>query len=444
MKYTPITRIIWVSAIIAIAISLINFALGNKLEGLYDWLEDYAINFMFAFFLTFVNDTYFNILNTYLSWSKTPLKRLIAGVLGSVVVTVITLFVLIVVTRILIYGMSWEDFMASQRTSWYLFGIGITLVITLIFHAFYFYQELQQSRIKEQKVIARSATAQFDALKNQLDPHFLFNSLNVLVSLIEENPEAAINFTTSLSKVYRYVLEQRGKQLVGIEEELAFARTYIGLLKMRFEDSLEVQIPETVSNPQLQMVPLSLQLLIENAVKHNIISTGSPLKLSIYERGATLVVENNLQQKQVLGNSTGVGLNNIASRYALLTLDQMTIEKSNESFKVNLPLLDLEQAQPIKESVLDLKVEDLKLMKAKERVRNIKEFYDELLKAVLILSFLAVLNYMTSDFPWVIFPAIGMGIGVLFQYMKNFDRDLLLGRDWQKNKIDQLMNDKNF
>jgi hypothetical protein len=423
---------------------LINYGLGSNFENVYDWLEDYAINFMFAFFLTLGNDTYFNYLNNHYSWSEHPFKRLIIGVLGSVVVTVITLFLLIAATRIVIYGMSWDDFIASQRSSWYLFGIGITLVITLIFHAFYFYKELQQSRIKEQKVIARSATAQFDALKNQLDPHFLFNSLNVLVSLIEENPEAAINFTTSLSKVYRYVLEQRGKQLVGIEEELAFARTYIGLLKMRFEDSLEVQIPETVSNPKLQMVPLSLQLLIENAVKHNIISSGSPLKLSIYERGDTLVVENNLQQKQVLGNSTGVGLNNIASRYALLTFDKMTIEKSNESFKVNLPLLNLEQPQPVKEIVMDLKVEDLKLVKAKERVRNIKEFYDELLKAVLILSFLAALNWFTSDFPWVIFPAIGMSIGLFFQYMKNFDRDVFLGRDWQKNKIDELMNDQNF
>jgi hypothetical protein len=122
----------------------------------------------------------------------------------------------------------------------------------------------------------------------------------------------------------------------------------------------------------------------------------------------------------------------------------MTIEKSNESFKVNLPLLNLEQPQPVKETVMDLKVEDLKLVKAKERVRNIKEFYDELLKAVLILSFLAVLNWFTSDFPWVIFPAIGMSIGLFFQYMKNFDRDVFLGRDWQKNKIDELMNDQNF
>jgi sensor histidine kinase YesM len=444
MKPTSITKTILISAILAVVISVINYSLGNQLITIYEVAQDYAINFMFAFFITLVNDRFFNYLNNYLLWSKKPLKRLILGVVGSVIITIITLFLLIAFTRVVIFGMTWELFIKSQRSSWYFFGIGFTLVITLIFHAFYFYKELQQSRIKEQKIIARSAIAQFDALKNQLDPHFLFNSLNVLVSLIEENPEAAVNFTTSLSKVYRYVLEQRGKQLVGIEEELAFARTYIGLLKMRFEDSLEIDIPETVSNPQLQMVPLSLQLLIENAVKHNIISSGKPLKLSIYERGEVLVVENNLQEKQVLGNSTGVGLNNIASRYALLTFDKMTIEKSAHSFKVNLPLLHLEKIQPTNSTDMDVEVEGLKLLEAKDKVINIKQFYDELLRTLVILSLLAVLNFFTTDFPWVIFPAIGMGIGLIFQYLRNFDKELFLGSNWKKNKMESFMNDQNF
>ena len=135
------------------------------------------------------------------------------------------------------------------------------LVISLFFHAVYYYRELQKSKVKEQKVIAGTASAKFDALKNQLDPHFLFNSLNVLTSLIEENLESAQKFTTSLSKVYRYVLEQKNKELVTVDEELRFAKTYMSLLKMRFEDSIIFEIPERASNPESKVVPLSLQLL---------------------------------------------------------------------------------------------------------------------------------------------------------------------------------------
>src|SRR5690606_27500451 len=131
----------------------------------------------------------------------------------------------------------------------------------------------QQNKVKEQKVIAGTANARFDALKNQLDPHFLFNSLNVLTSLIEENPENAQRFTTALSKVYRYVLEQKNKDLVSVDEELDFARTYMSLLKMRFEDSIVFTIPDKASDPESKVVPLSLQLLLENAVKHNMVTS---------------------------------------------------------------------------------------------------------------------------------------------------------------------------
>jgi len=109
----------------------------------------------------------------------------------------------------------------------------ISLVVSLIFYAFWYYKDRQESKVKEQKIIAGTASAKYDALKNQLDPHFLFNSLNVLTSLIEEDPYQAQKFTTSLSKVYRYVLEQKNKDLVTVDEELQFARTYVRLLKMR-------------------------------------------------------------------------------------------------------------------------------------------------------------------------------------------------------------------
>ncbi len=207
------------------------------------------------------------------------------------------------------------------------------------FSCYYFYNKYQKNKIKEQKVIAGTASAKFDALKNQLDPHFLFNSLNVLTSLIEENPENAQKFTTSLSKVYRYVLEQKNKELVSVDEELEFAKTYMSLLKMRFEDSIIFDIPEKAKNPESKVVPLSLQLLLENAVKHNIVTSNNPLHIKIYEDGDSLVVENNLQTKQIVKKSSGVGLNNIMQRYDLLTSKKIHINKEANRFAVAIPML---------------------------------------------------------------------------------------------------------
>ena len=143
--------------------------------------------------------------------------------------------------------MPFEKFIQNETWNNYAFGLWITLTIVSVFHIIFFYNRYQKNKIKEQKVIAGTASAKFDALKNQLDPHFLFNSLNVLTSLIEENPENAQKFTTSLSKVYRYVLEQKNKDLVTVDEELDFARTYMSLLKMRFEDSIIFEIPDKAS-----------------------------------------------------------------------------------------------------------------------------------------------------------------------------------------------------
>ncbi|MGB5982397.1 MAG: 2TM domain-containing protein [Nonlabens sp.] len=434
-------EICYASVVIAIAITIINYFLDSNGQSLEECATNLAINLMFSFSLTLANNWMFHVMDGFLTWEENGLKRLIIGAVGSVIVTMLVLFILLFVVRVMIYDESVSSFFENQEWEWYWFGLIITLVITVIFHAIYFYKELQRRRVKEQTTIARSAEAQFDALKNQLDPHFLFNSLNVLVSLIEENPKAATKFTTSLSKVYRYVLEQRNKSLIAVDEELQFARTYVHLLKMRFEDSLEIQIPEHSSNPDMKVVPLSLQLLLENAVKHNIVSDSKPLEISIYEKGNQLVVENNLQPKAVVKKGSGVGLKNIASRYGLLTDRVMGVEKGADAYKVEIPiLLDEEVINNKKSRVMEnYSVEDVELVHAKQRVREIKTLYDSIFKTVGIVSLLAVINYFTSDFPWVIFPALGMGIGILFEYLRTTDQNLFLGRKWQEAKIEKML-----
>lgn len=215
-------------------------------------------------------------------------------------------------------------------------------VSNVFFIVFYFIQKknrLFESQIAEQSIIAENATAQFESLKNQLDPHFLFNSLNVLTSLIEEDSEKAVHFTTSLSRIYRYVLEQKDKSLVEVKDELKFAGLFLSLLQLRFENALDVKIDEDVFEEGELIVPLSLQLLLENCVKHNVASSSRVLSIRIYRENTYLVVENKYQPKEVIHSSTGIGLKNIQNRYALLTDRLVVIEQSNEQFHVKIPLL---------------------------------------------------------------------------------------------------------
>ncbi|WP_452223235.1 2TM domain-containing protein [Lacinutrix chionoecetis] len=406
--------------------------------------EAYLINFgfyqLYAFVLGFGNMWYFGFLEK-LKWKETDgLKRIVIGIVGSVVITLSGLFLLRAFTSVVYSGNTFTYFIANEKLSNYQFGLWITMTIVVIFHVIYFYNRYQKRKIKEQKVIAGTASAKFDALKNQLDPHFLFNSLNVLTSLIEENPDSAQKFTTSLSKVYRYVLEQKNKDLVTVDEELQFAKTYMSLLKMRFEDSIIFDIPEQAINPESKVVPLSLQLLLENAVKHNIVTASKPLHIKIYEKEGNLIVENNLQTKQVVKKSSGVGLNNITQRYQLLTNKKVSITQDKAKFNVAIPMLT-KQITVMRQ--LPKKQFDDSYVRARKHVEELKGFYYNVISYCLVIPFLIFINYRTYwEFKWFWFSAIGWGIGIAFHAYKVFVNDSVLGRDWEQRKIEKFMEEE--
>tara|TARA_R110002073_G_scaffold139232_2_gene289280 strand:- start:56463 stop:57797 length:1335 start_codon:yes stop_codon:yes gene_type:complete len=396
---------------------------------------------MYSVVLTFVNSYFFNYLNR-IQWKKYKKQRILIGALGGIILTMGTIVFLRMIQEMAIKGEGFEEFYTEelQNGSFYLTSLLITLVASLFFHAFYFYQRLQKEKVTEQKIIAGTASAQFDALKNQLDPHFLFNSLNVLTSLIEENPDSAQQFTTALSKVYRYVLEQKNKELVSVDEELAFAKTYVKLLKMRFEDSIIFEIPEKASNPEARVVPLSLQLLLENAVKHNIVKASNPLKIRIFEKGSDLVVENILQPKEVLKKSSGVGLSNIKQRYSLLTDKQVYIHKTATLFSVSIPMLT-KQLSVMKTQ--ETYIEDKRYMRAKDKVEKIKGFYSNLMTYIIVIPILAYVNYRTTSFPWIIFPTLGWGFGVLAHGMEAYGYNPFTSKSWEERKIKEFMDKEN-
>jgi len=395
---------------------------------------------MYSIVLTFVNGYFFDYLYSN-KWVKYAKYKLAIGIFGGIIITMCTIILLRMVQEMAIKGEGFEEFYKEefQNGTFYLTALFITIIISVFFHAFYFYQALQKKKVTEQKIIAGTASAQFDALKNQLDPHFLFNSLNVLTSLIDENPEAAQQFTTALSKVYRYVLEQKNKELVTVDEELNFAKTYIRLLKMRFEDSIVFEIPEKSNNPEAKVVPLSLQLLLENAVKHNIVNSSNPLHIKIYENQGNLVVENRLQPKEVLKKSSGVGLANIKQRYSLLSNKVVNIKKTASHFSVAIPMLTKQiSVMKTQESY----IEDKRYLRAKEKVEKIKGFYSNLTSYLIVLPILVYVNFRTSDFPWVIFPALGWGFGVVVHGMEAYGYNPFMGKNWEERKIREFMDNE--
>ncbi|MCM4160651.1 histidine kinase [Antarcticibacterium flavum] len=425
--------------VIGLLIGIILFILENSFRiisgGSITWnlrtLHNLGLYILYSIPLSLVNGYLFDYFNS-LKWERNSKYRFWIGLFGSVFVTLFTIFVIRIIHRVAFQGLSFEEFFSSENPQFYFIALLITLVIALFFHVIHFYRLAQEKKVTEQKIIAGTASAQFESLKNQIDPHFLFNSLNVLTSLIEENPDNAQKFTTSLSKIYRYVLEQKDKELIEVEEELRFASTYMELLKMRFEGSVFYEAPATPENPDAKVVPLSLQLLLENTVKHNVVSENRPLYIRIYEEAGYLVVENNLQKKEIIQSRQGVGLKNIEERYSLVTSRKVLIEEDEDMFKVRIPLLTkqivvMEAQRSNKENAY---------FTAKARVKEMKEFYGNLLSYCLVIPFLIFINYRTYwEFQWFWFPLLGWGLGLTIHAFTVFG----YGAKWEENKIREIM-----
>jgi hypothetical protein len=300
------------------------------------------------------------------------------------------------------------------------------------------WKQASKNEVTQQRIIAGTANAKFETLKNQIDPHFLFNSLNVLSSLIEENPDNAQRFTTSLSKIYRYVLEQKDKELVSVAEELSFAKTYMNLLKMRFENSLFYELPTENINPDAKVVPLSLQLLLENTVKHNVVSEQKPLHIQIFVEGDYLAIQNDFQKKEVLQSRQGVGLQNIVDRYSIITNRNVLIEQTEKTFTVRIPILTKQIS--VMETSSEHSDENKAYFRAKKRVEELKGFYGNIISYCCVIPFLVFINlWMTPDFHWFWFSVFGWGFGVVMHAFKVFG----YSTDWEERKIRAILEKEN-
>ena len=292
-----------------------------------------TINFSIWVILWKGNEITNNVVDRYYSWLEDPGKRLITGIFAHTAFTAVA-----VACIFYFFKLVWDIHLGGfQRTLTY--SIIFTMAISLVLHSISFLKSWRTLAVESERMKKEVISSKYETLKNQVNPHFLFNSLNALTNLVYEDQDQAAKFIKKLSEVYRYVLESRDKDLVSLATEMKFVESYLFLQKIRYGESLQTAVRAT-SSEHYKLPPLSVQMLLENAIKHNIISDEDPLQIDIYQENDYLMVVNNLQKKNIIkSESSEVGLSNIKARYTFLTDRGVIVNDSHQKFTVGLPLL---------------------------------------------------------------------------------------------------------
>jgi len=282
-----------------------------------------------------INET---LLDRKLPWLSHPAKRFFTEIIGVSIFSFTAAFV-VNVTFFGAFGLiDWENFPWQKIVKNCLTPLYISYGITAFFISRSFLLNWRDQAIKNEKARSERYRGQVQVLQDQLNPHFLFNSLNALTNLVYEDADRSSEYIRKLSQFYRYVLEVQNEDVVTLSREIEFARSYLELQQIRFgTDALQYELPK--ETPDSVIPPLVLQLLFENAIKHNKIEGENPLVLKVYTAGEMLVIENNLLKRSIAGESTGIGLNNIRERYNGLTDKKVDISSTDGMFRVKLPLL---------------------------------------------------------------------------------------------------------
>lgn len=279
------------------------------------------------------------------SWIDQTGKRILFGLLLGGIYAVLSVVIVVFVSGLFLGKGDISVSIAMISNSW-VYPAANFIPTVLIVCTFAFFKKWSNSVANGEKLKAEMMTYKFESLQNQLNPHFLFNSFNVLSNLVYEDQKLAVKFVDQLGEIYNYVLDNKENHLVSLKAELTFIDSYYFLLKTRFEEKIELEININV-NSDCQVAPMVLQLLIENAVKHNVITKQSPLKITIENDDRYLHISNPLNPKKVHESSTQTGLKNIQQRYGLLTSLPVLVEKSETFFRVSIPMIKKEVAHEV-------------------------------------------------------------------------------------------------
>lgn len=234
---------------------------------------------------------------------------------------------------------TWEQVMLTN-----IYGLLLILPVFSIYFGIHFLKAWKKSELEAEKLQKESVRSQLEALRNHLDPHFLFNNLNILSTLIDKNKDLSKEYLEKFAEVYRIILQNEVSELITLKRELEFIGSYLYLIKIRFQDDINIDL-DVADHLKMKMIPpLSIQMLIENCIKHNAITETSPLVISISTEGNQyLTVKNNLKPKKIPNNKKSSGLENIRNRYSYFTDEELKVEKSTTHFTVKIPLLEIEE-----------------------------------------------------------------------------------------------------
>jgi two-component system LytT family sensor kinase len=320
---------------IAIAITLFFKLLFFRIEEFLGW--DVLFIVAIVILIWQGNQAIDNFLNTRYTWIENARKRLTIQSVLSIIFTSITLFCVMYFLHQLRFG----DGRIINRKMVEIFPSALlfTFALLAVKIGSEFFSALKNSLIEVEKHKTESANAQLENLKNQLNPHFLFNNLSVLTSLVYKNQDKAADFINELAKVYRYVLDTKNSELVSLQEELEFLNHYIYLQKIRFEDSIVFEINIEESKKSNFLLPMCLQMLVENTIQHNETSQANPLHVLIYTQNNSLVIENPIKPRTNVVDSSKTGLKNIEMRYSFFTDEKVIVSNKGGIFKVILPLI---------------------------------------------------------------------------------------------------------
>lgn len=271
-------------------------------------------------------------------WSLKPALRIFVQLPVSTIYSASLMFVTMLLFNAFVCEIPFNErglFLSISIT----IGLLVSLILMAVETGLFFFREWKESLVQVEKYKTESAQANLENLKNQVNPHFLFNNLSVLSSLVYKDQEKAVDFINQLSKVYRYLLDNKSNELISLEEELKFISSYAYLLNIRYSPNLTIDMQISEDKKKLLLPPLTIQLLLENAIKHNIISNEAPLTISLKSEDDNLVISNRINLRLSTEPSSKTGLKNIKVRYSYFTNREVMIKEQEELFVVIIPLL---------------------------------------------------------------------------------------------------------
>lgn len=280
-------------------------------------------------------------LDKIMPWSNWGSWRFILHIM---VVLAYSLFVLNTTYYILKEWLTQDPPSPEQFLAMNLLGIILIIPVTALYFGFYFLRSWQSSEVRNQKLEKEQLKIQLDSLKNHLDPHFMFNNLNILSALIDKDAEASQKFLEKFAEVYRFLLQNKNSELVDLEQELQFLMSYYYLIECRYEDMVSLDNRLNVEEEGHFIPPFTLQMLFENGIKHNTITAKKPLHFELFCEEGTLVIRNNINPKMTPVESHKSGLDNIRSRYRYFTDKEVVVDDDGAHFTVRVPLVEVEDA----------------------------------------------------------------------------------------------------